>query len=99
MAASSKIFATVCTYPYQVIRSRLQNQRLDNIIYHGVIDTIRKVYAKESFSGFYKGLAPNIIRVLPGTCITFAVYEGLSKKFKESDWNLLTVWKVEESTE
>ena len=24
MAASSKVFATVCTYPYQVVRSRIQ---------------------------------------------------------------------------
>jgi len=37
------MFATIITYPYQVIRTRLQNQRFE-IKYNGVIDTIRKIY-------------------------------------------------------
>ncbi|RUS15928.1 mitochondrial carrier domain-containing protein [Jimgerdemannia flammicorona] len=82
VAAASKIFATVSTYPYQVIRARLQNQRT-KIKYAGVLDTIRKIYWAEGLVGFYKGLAPNVIRVLPGTCITFLVYENLSWAFKE----------------
>lgn len=32
----------------------------------------------EGLLGFYKGVAPNVIRVLPGTCITFLVYETVS---------------------
>ncbi|CAG8567220.1 5318_t:CDS:2, partial [Acaulospora colombiana] len=43
MAASSKTFASVATYPYQLIRARLQNQKFE-IRYYGVIDTIRKTY-------------------------------------------------------
>ena len=43
IASSSKTFATVITYPYQVVRARLQNQRAE-IKYNGVIDTIKKVY-------------------------------------------------------
>lgn len=50
--------------------------------YMGVMDCIRKIAAAEGYIGFYKGLAPNIIRVLPGTCITFLVYENLSQFFK-----------------
>lgn len=46
------------------------------------MDCIRKIAAAEGYIGFYKGLAPNIIRVLPGTCITFLVYENLSQFFK-----------------
>lgn len=81
MAASSKVTATVATYPYQVLRSRLQDRQTRDT-YKGVWDCMKKIYAAEGGVGFYKGLAPNIIRVLPGTCITFLVYENLSQYFK-----------------
>ncbi|KAI8136529.1 mitochondrial carrier domain-containing protein [Fennellomyces sp. T-0311] len=82
MAASSKVLATVVTYPYQVLRSRLQDRQTRDT-YKGVIDCIRKIHAAEGYMGFYKGLAPNVIRVLPGTCITFLVYENLTQYFKD----------------
>ncbi|KAI9315185.1 mitochondrial carrier domain-containing protein [Dichotomocladium elegans] len=82
MAASSKVVASVTTYPYQVLKSRLQD-RSTRDTYTGVVDCFRKTLAAEGWGGFYKGLAPNIIRVLPGTCITFLVYENLSQFFKE----------------
>ncbi|KAI9360003.1 mitochondrial carrier domain-containing protein [Zopfochytrium polystomum] len=79
MALSSKIFATVCTYPYQVVRSRLQNERQnESRVYKGTIGTVQRIYSNEGMVGFYKGLGPNLIRVLPGTIITFVVYEGVS---------------------
>lgn len=47
-----------------------------------MIDCSKKIVQAEGYLGFYKGLAPNIIRVLPGTCITFLVYENLTQYFK-----------------
>ncbi|KAG2224785.1 hypothetical protein INT45_005309 [Circinella minor] len=81
MAASSKVVATVTTYPYQVLRSRLQDRQTRDA-YKGVIDCMSKIRAAEGYIGFYKGLAPGIVRVLPGTCITFLVYENLTQYFK-----------------
>ncbi|KAI1318970.1 hypothetical protein EDD11_005404 [Mortierella claussenii] len=80
MAASSKVAATVATYPYQVLRSRLQmmSNPQSEVVYTGVMDCIRKIKRAEGILGFYKGVAPNVIRVLPGTCITFLVYETVS---------------------
>lgn len=40
-AAISKIFAAVITYPYQVVRARLQDQ---HTTYNGVLDVIRKTW-------------------------------------------------------
>jgi len=80
MAGSSKIFATLVTYPYQVVRARLQNQR-NNEFYHGCGDAIKKIYVREGIRGFYKGMFTNVIRVLPNTCVTFLVYETLSRCF------------------
>ncbi|CAG8811431.1 10805_t:CDS:2, partial [Dentiscutata erythropus] len=82
MSGSSKAFASITTYPYQVIRARLQNQK-NEAKYLGIFDTMRKILRKEGFLGFYKGLAPNILKVLPGTCTTFLVYENVNSFFKE----------------
>lgn len=41
MAAVSKIFAVSATYPYQVVRARLQDQ---HNTYSGVFDVIRRTW-------------------------------------------------------
>ncbi|KAI8924752.1 mitochondrial carrier domain-containing protein [Entophlyctis helioformis] len=85
MAAASKVFATVCTYPYQVIKSRMQVQSayVQND-YTTVLQTTASIFKNEGVRGFYKGMGVNIVRVLPGTCITFGVYEAVSKFLRTS---------------
>ncbi|XP_072459427.1 solute carrier family 25 member 32 [Notamacropus eugenii] len=75
VAATSKIFAVAATYPYQVVRARLQDQ---HNFYDGVLDVIKRTWRKEGIIGFYKGIVPNLIRVTPACCITFLVYENVS---------------------
>lgn len=41
MAALSKIFAVATTYPYQVVRARLQDQHNS---YNGVLDVVRRTW-------------------------------------------------------
>ncbi|GAA6091596.1 solute carrier family 25 member 32b [Tachysurus ichikawai] len=76
MAALSKIFAVATTYPYQVIRARLQDQHTS---YDGAVDVIRRTWRNEGYLGFYKGMVPNLLRVTPACCITFVVYETVSR--------------------
>ncbi len=45
MAAISKIFAVAVTYPYQVVRARLQDQHNN---YSGIVDVIRRTWRYES---------------------------------------------------
>lgn len=36
------------------------------------------VFRYEGWVGFYKGLTPNLLRVIPATAVTFVVYENVS---------------------
>ena len=83
LGATSKVIASVTTYPFQVIRTRLQMQpnAAAAQVYTGVAATTKLVLQHEGVGGFYKGLVPNLIRVVPSSAITLAVYESLSKFF------------------
>jgi hypothetical protein len=69
--------ATLITHPFYAIKTRFgANDGRGSgfaIKYSGVADAFVKI------CGFYKGLTPNLIRAVPSSAITLAVYEGLSK--------------------
>lgn len=79
----SKVFAGCITYPYQVLRTRLQSYNAA-IVYRGVWDATRQIWRQEGITGFYKGLGPNLLRVLPGTWVTFLVYENTKRVLYKS---------------
>lgn len=78
-AALSKLLAASITYPYQVIRARLQDQHVN---YEGVIDVVKRTWRYESHLGFYKGFSAYMLHVTPNICIVFFVYETVTKAFK-----------------
>lgn len=79
----SKLFALSLTYPYQVVRSRIQNNATAHL-YPTIPACIARTWREERFRGFYRGLGTNLVRVLPGTCVTFVVYENLAWLLKTS---------------
>ncbi|PMD28441.1 mitochondrial carrier protein-like protein [Hyaloscypha hepaticicola] len=77
ISGSAKIFAGTVTYPYQVIRSRLQTYQAEVRFGKGIRGVAATIWKEEGWRGFYRGLGTNVVRVLPATWVTFLVYENV----------------------
>jgi len=76
-SGAGKFFALATTYPYQVVRARIQNNATAHL-YPDIPTCIKRTYSESGIRGFYRGLGTNLVRVLPGTCVTFVVYENIA---------------------
>ncbi|KAI9844103.1 MAG: hypothetical protein M1837_005817 [Sclerophora amabilis] len=54
MSATAKVFAGSVTYPYQIVRTRLQTHDVDKN-YRSASDVVAQLWKKEGLRGFYKG--------------------------------------------
>ena len=68
-------------YPLNVLRTRLQAQGtiLHPPTYTGIGDVFHKTIAAEGIRGLFKGLMPNLIKVVPAVSMTWVVYENSKK--------------------
>lgn len=77
ISSVAKLVAGAVTYPYQVLRSRMQNYRADERFGRGIRGVVRRIWMEEGVAGFYRGLVPGVVRVMPATWVTFLVYENV----------------------
>lgn len=82
MASSS--CAMIATYPLNLVRTRLQAAGLPGATqYSGPIDVVRRVVAADGYTGLYRGITPNMLKVLPATSISYALYNRVTQLLKE----------------
>ncbi|KAM7288941.1 hypothetical protein ISCGN_029079 [Ixodes scapularis] len=74
-AALSKLLSASVTYPYQLVRARLQDQHRD---YQGLKEVVARTWRYEGLRGFYKGVTAYFLHVTPNICIVFLMYEKLA---------------------
>ncbi|KND93438.1 Mitochondrial FAD carrier protein FLX1 [Tolypocladium ophioglossoides CBS 100239] len=77
LSSVAKLVAGAVTYPYQVLRSRLQNYRADERFGRGFAGVVARTWREEGLVGFYRGLVPGVVRVMPATWVMFLVYENV----------------------
>jgi solute carrier family 25 folate transporter 32 len=93
----SKMLTSSLLYPFNLIRSKQQQIQLNSklklnekVLNHSIIaendyanifKTVRIIYQSNGIKGFYKGLAPLLIRQVPSSTLFFYTYEYILKIF------------------
>ncbi|PSS10559.1 hypothetical protein M430DRAFT_21914 [Amorphotheca resinae ATCC 22711] len=77
ISGAAKMVAGTVTYPYQVVRSRLQTYDAEERFGRGIRGVVARVWREDGWRGFYRGLGTNLFKVLPATWVTFLVYENV----------------------
>ncbi|KAK8193124.1 mitochondrial carrier domain-containing protein [Phyllosticta capitalensis] len=77
----SGAFGASLVYPLNLLRTRLQSQGtvLHPRTYTGIADVTRQTIKGEGVRGLFKGLTPNLLKVVPAVSITYVVYEQSKK--------------------
>ncbi|KAG0256772.1 mitochondrial thiamine pyrophosphate transporter [Mortierella polycephala] len=73
--ATAGIIATACTYPFDLLRTRFSVQR-DVKVYTSVLQAFQHIFRKEGVRGFYKGMTPGLIQVIPYMGFMFGSYDA-----------------------
>ena len=77
--AFSGLVTASSTYPLELIRTNLSLQE-NNAKYSGIIDCTKQIYRKSGVSGFYRGITPCLLGVIPFYAINFGIF-----KFAQSE--------------
>jgi len=90
-------FASIVTYPAEVVRSRMQVQgmQLHGLhvqgfpkamprSYMGTFSAFRTIWYEEGLRGMYRGMLTNLVRLVPAQAISFTVYEVILRIFNIS---------------
>lgn len=77
IGAFSGAFGASVVYPVNLLRTRLQAQGtvLHPPTYTGIWDVAQKTVKNEGIRGLFKGITPNLLKVVPAVSITYVVYE------------------------
>lgn len=81
IGAFSGAFGASVVYPVNLLRTRLQAQGtvLHPPTYTGIWDVAQKTVKNEGVRGLFKGITPNLLKVVPAVSITYVVYENAKK--------------------
>jgi len=73
--------AQTITYPCDVLRRKMQMQGFspEHPVYGNTFIAVKSMWRQEGWRGFYKGLIPNYLKVVPAISISFVTYEYCKK--------------------
>lgn len=70
---------TTVSHPFEIIRARLQIiSRFDtnsDYEYKGIFDAFKKIYEHDGLIGYFRGLAPRLVRKPLANALTFTLFE------------------------
>lgn len=85
------VLSSSSTYPLVVIRTVLHDHKHEHNGFSvdkklSFLDVVRHIRKESGWSGFYSGLKPDLIRLIPSNAILFLCYE-YTKKFWQSNFS------------
>ncbi|XP_061341038.1 adenine nucleotide transporter BT1, chloroplastic/mitochondrial-like [Gastrolobium bilobum] len=78
--ACAGVSSTICTYPLELLKTRLTIQR---DVYDGLLDAFLKIIREEGPAELYRGLAPSLIGVIPYAATNYFAYDTLRKAYRK----------------
>ncbi|KAI8846449.1 mitochondrial carrier domain-containing protein [Chytridium lagenaria] len=82
MGAVAGMFATVLTYPFDLLRTRFAVQG-ESQVYKGLMDAVTQILRKEGVGGFYRGVAPSAVQIMPYMGVMFWSKDVVVKVLKK----------------
>ena len=81
VGAFSGAFGASVVYPINLLRTRLQSQgtAIHPPTYTGIWDVTVRTVQGEGYRGLFKGITPNLLKVVPAVSITYVVYDNSKK--------------------
>ncbi|KAJ4951397.1 hypothetical protein NE237_028229 [Protea cynaroides] len=78
--AVAGVSSTLCTYPLELIKTRLTIQR---DVYKNLLDAFLKILREEGPAELYRGLTPSLIGVVPYAASNYFAYDTLRKAYRQ----------------
>ncbi|CAL9117825.1 unnamed protein product [Musa textilis] len=79
--AFAGVSSTLCTYPLELLKTRLTIQR---DVYDNLLHAFLKIVCEEGPSELYRGLTPSLIGVMPYAATNYFAYESLKKLYRKT---------------
>ncbi|KAJ1673475.1 hypothetical protein EV182_005155, partial [Spiromyces aspiralis] len=79
LGAVSKLIATFVTYPYIVVKTRMQlrQSKHESERYHSLLDGLKKIFAQEGVQGLFKGITSKLVQSVITAAFLFMTKEAL----------------------
>ncbi|KAI1297013.1 hypothetical protein EDD11_007268 [Mortierella claussenii] len=74
---------TLVNTPFDVVKTRIQNQRKGNSTYGWAFSSMVKISREEGFRALYKGLTPKLVRLGPGGGLLLVVFDRVSELMRK----------------
>ena len=71
------------SYPFDVVKTRVQIDGMSKRQYSGMIDCFVKIYRAEGTRAFFKGVSPALLRAFPVNAATFAAHSLVIRNLKD----------------
>jgi len=90
------LFQTCCTFPLELVRTRLSYQTLqDSNRYRGIIDCLKRTVSEEGFLALYKGIGPTFVSGAPYVGLQMTFYELWKRRMpKDENGKITTLGKL-----